>query len=155
VEGESGGRPSLLKFDLRAIPPGSRVISATLDLTITAVSRERQCEAYMVSRPWVESQATWIEFSAGRRWEVSGARGSQDRGMQLLARFSPVRGVVSVPLTDAGIAAVQRWINSDGANHGLLLQTTDRASEFTFHSREAGTASLRPKFTVNFLPAVK
>ena len=105
VEGESGGRPSLLKFDLRAISPGSRVISASLDLTVTAVSRERECEVYMIARPWVESQATWIEFSSGRRWEIPGARGSQDRGTQLLANFRPVRGVVSIPLNDAGIAA--------------------------------------------------
>lgn len=155
VEGESGGRPALLLWDLRAIPPGSRVISASVELTVTSVSGDRECEAYTASRPWVESRATWMEFASGRRWEAPGAKGEEDRGSQAVARFKPVRGVTRIPLNDAGVAIVQRWINSDGANHGLILQMTDQVSEFTFHSREAGTPSVRPKLTVNFLPAIR
>jgi hypothetical protein len=155
VEGEAGGRPALLQWDLRQIPPGSQVISVSLALTVTSVSGNRECEAYMLSRPWVESQANWIEYSSNRRWEVPGGKGLQDRGSQVLARFKPVRGVINVPLNEAGLAAVQRWVNSDGSNHGLLLQMTDRASEFTFHSRESENAIQRPKLTVNYRPAVK
>src|SRR5258708_14911876 len=134
VEGESGGRPALVQFDTRAIPPGSRVISVTVELTVASVSRQRECEAYPITRPWAENQATWLEFASGRRWEIPGAKGSQDRGTQLLAHFKPARGVVNIPFNETGIAAVQRWVNSDDSNHGLLLQMTDRASEFTFHS---------------------
>ncbi len=155
VDGESSGRPALLQWDLREIPPGSRVISASLDLTVTSVSPGGECEAQMLSRPWVESQATWIEFASGRRWEVPGGRGGRDRDSQVLAHFKPVRGLLSIPLNDAGLTIVQRWINSADSNHGLILKMSNPAGEFSFHSRESGIASKRPKLTVSYSPAIK
>jgi hypothetical protein len=155
VEGESGGRPALLSWDLRQIPPGSKVISVSLALNVIDVSGDRECEAYMLTRPWVESQANWVEYASSRRWEVPGGKGGQDRDSRILARFQPARGVVTIPLNETGVAVVQRWVNSDGSNHGLLLKMTDRVSEFTFYSRESDIASQRPKLTVNYRPAVK
>jgi hypothetical protein len=155
VDGESGGRPALLQWDLREIPPGSRLVSASLTLTVTSITGDREYEAYAVFRPWVESQANRIEYSSNRRWEVPGGKGSQDRGSRVLARFKPMRGAVALPLNEAGLAAVQRWVNSADSNHGLLLETTDRAGEFSFHSRESEIASYRPRLTVSYRPPTK
>jgi len=150
VDGESGGRPALLQWDLRQIPPGSRLISASLTLTITSVSRDREYEVFALSRPWIESQANWVEYSPGRKWEIPGGKGSKDRGAQVLARFRPQQGTLVIPLNGMGLTAVQRWINSTDTNHGLLLQGLDPAGEFSFRSRETGLPIDRPKLTVSY-----
>lgn len=155
VDGESGGRPALLRWDLREIPPGSRLVSASLTLTVTSITGDQEYESYAVLRPWIESQATWIESSSSRRWEVPGGKGVQDKGTRVLARFKPVRGAVTVPLNEAGLTAVQRWVNSTDSNFGLLLQATDLAGEFSFHSRESETPSHRPRLTVSYRPPTR
>ncbi len=150
-EGEHEGRPALLKWDLRLIPPGSRLISVSLEITVTDVSREREVVATAVSRRWEEMQATWLEYAAGRRWEAPGGKGSQDRDSRVLARFKPTRGTLSIPFNETGLAAVQRWVNSPDTNRGFLLEMADRG-EFTFDSRESSTAAHRPRLTVTYTP---
>jgi hypothetical protein len=152
---EHADRPVLLEWDLRAIPPGSRISSVTLELTVTDASRDREAEAYALSRPWVENQANWMEYASGRRWESPGARGSRDRdSSQVLARFKPARGTLLIPFTEAGLGFFQRWVNSPDSNRGLILQMAGRPGEFTFHGRGSSTPSARPKLTVTFYPSL-
>jgi len=149
---EHSERPVLLQWDLRAIPPGSRVASVVLEIVVTDASRDREAGAYALLRPWNESQANWMEYSSGRRWESPGARGSRDRDSQVLARFKPARGPLTIPLTAAGLGIVQRWVNSPDSNRGLLLQMLGRPGEFTFHARGSSTPEARPRLTVTFYP---
>ncbi|HLY74742.1 MAG TPA: DNRLRE domain-containing protein [Planctomycetota bacterium] len=150
--GEHPDRPVLLQWDLRAIPPGSRLSSVTLELVVTDASRDREAEAHALLRPWVESQANWMEYASGRHWESPGARGSRDRDTQVLARFKAARGAITIPFSEAGLGFVQRWVNSPDSNRGLLLQMAGPSGEFTFHGRGSSTPSARPKLTVTFYP---
>jgi len=152
VEGSSepGGRPTLLRWDLGEIPPGSEIVSAEFSITVISVSRERVYEVYALARPWSESEVTWRDSAAGRPWQVAGAKGSEDHGAATLARFTPKRGALTVKLEGPGLDAVRSWVDRPVANYGLLLSATDRGGEFYAHSREAELPATRPKLTITY-----
>jgi len=154
VEGspEAGGRPTLLQWDLREIPAGTRILSVEIGITVTSVSRDRAYEAYAVTQPWNESEVTWLEYADGRRWELPGGKGPRDHAAVPLLRFTPRRGTQSMALTGPGIEAVQSWVDRPESNHGMILLTTDRSGEFYAHSREWDVATARPKLTVTYRP---
>jgi len=116
----------LLKFDVSAIPPGSRVASAYLNLYVPPElgpdEYREPCRfaAYCVKRDWVAEEATWNQASAGEPWEVPGCDGATDRCQTFEANeVGETTGTgkwVDVPVT----SVVQKWI--DGQNHGLILR---------------------------------
>ncbi|HYE99730.1 MAG TPA: DNRLRE domain-containing protein [Planctomycetota bacterium] len=149
VEGsdEPGGRPSLLRWDVSAVPRGSRVVSARVELSVRNTSQGMTCEIRAAERPWSEIEANWGQAAEGRPWQVLGARGAEDRGEKVLGSFTPARGTVAVEL-DA--AVVQRWVDDPSRNHGLVLTTRDRTSEFYFEAREVAKAERRPRLVVTY-----
>jgi hypothetical protein len=157
VEGSSepGGRPTLLRWDVREIPAGSEVVSAEVTITVTSVSRDRAYDVYACARPWVEEEVTWSRYAAGLPWEAPGGKGAADRGAMPLGRFTPKRGAVTFSLGEPGLRAVQSWVDRPAENYGIILLATERTGEFYAHSREAEPPAGRPKLTITYRPPAK
>lgn len=147
---DAGGKPTLLRWDLREIPPGSAVSSVSITLGMASVSREEAYVVHALQRPWVEIEATWLEYAAGKPWGSPGGKGPDDRGSPVLARFVPVRGAFTFDLSPDGVKVVQGWVDAPVSNRGFILLSTTDQGEFYAHSREAETPSSRPKIAVTF-----
>jgi hypothetical protein len=150
----TGGKDAyvLLKWDVTAIPSGSTVQSAKVKFYVTNASTQTY-EFYALNRAWVETQATWNLAATGSSWSVPGAKGSTDRGSTVRGTVTATAtGAVTVTLNSSGVSLVQSWVNSPSSNHGFLLADSANADSLQFASREATTASQRPRLEVTYVP---
>jgi len=103
---------SLIKFpdfigpSAGQVTPGSTVVSATLEFTITNPSGGTQL-LYQLTEAWTESGATWHAFT------VPGSPAVKGSGIS----FTAALGVVRVNIT----AIVQNWVKNGDANFGLFI----------------------------------
>ena len=149
----SSGIAALLKWDVSAIPTGSIVASAAIELNVTDPTAQ-DYEVYALQRAWDELSATWQQFANGQSWSGTGAGGVGDHGTEPFGSLSaPSNGTIRINLNDAGVAAVQSWINNADSNFGVILKDYLAADAAAISSRETSIAAQRPKLTVNFTPA--
>ena len=150
----------LLQFDLRQIPNGSTVNSASLSL-YTFSGSGATVEAHRLTSDWTEGTATsascdssgasWTNRNPSVGWTVAG--GDYD---------STAAATVSDPggnprwdaLSGSGMTnLVQGWLNGSYANLGVLLKHASEsgAPSIAYVSNDYSTsAALRPKLTVNY-----
>jgi hypothetical protein len=130
---------AMLKWDVSAIPTGSVVTAAAIELNITNSTSDNY-EVYALQRAWDELSTTWQQFAdgGGTGTEVLGQLGSASTG------------TYRVKLTDAGVAAVQAWINDPTSNYGIIVKDDSASDNVAFSSSESKTAALRPKLIVNY-----
>ncbi len=142
---------ALLGWDVSAIPAGSIVTSARLELNITNATSDNY-EIYALQRAWDELSATWEQAAAGTPWSTSGGSGSGDHSTTVLGQLAASStGAYQLALNAAGLAAVQSWVNDPSTNHGLIFQDYDNATNgLDFSSRETSNASQRPKLVVTY-----
>lgn len=164
----SVGRP-LLKFDLRDIPVGAIVDSATLQLTSvgsTNGQQSRQINLYRATRAWREgtaggggvcngSGATWNEADFGQSWTTP-LGGDFD---PTLIDSEPAKSRAAT-ITDSFTvkSLVQQWVDGDAPNHGMLLKYSSETIPtsgvwfFEYYADDAGSAdaSRRPKLEVTY-----
>jgi len=123
-------------------------------VTITLNVFNKSNDIYQVcemKRNWVESRATWKVYSSGNTWQTPGALGSNDRGNTALDTFAPSsKGLYNIILNSDGVALVQSWVDNPTSNHGFIIANGSATDGGDFDSREASTASTRPKLTVRF-----
>jgi hypothetical protein len=142
---------TLLKWDLSAIPPGSVVISATIQLHVTNASTE-EFELYRMIRDWSEVDATWSEADLGVPWEAPGAAGPNDHGFSVRGVIQAgAAGPVKITLGPEGVTAVQAWVDGPSVNYGFILCDGGNSDGLAFASRETATPSQRPTMTVTFM----
>ncbi len=142
LEAGGHGLAALLRWDLSAVPPGSRVESASVVLGgARNFPPDGALRFYDVVRPWVEAQVTWREFS----------RGGHDRADIPVGTLAPADGHRAVGRLD--VAVVQRWIDSPASNHGIRL-AAEGARDWTagFASREAPDPATRPALVLTWFP---
>jgi Planctomycete extracellular len=143
----------LFKWNISAIPTGSIIVSAAIELNVTATTKDTY-KAYALQRAWDELSATWQRYAAGQNWATAGANGSGDHGSAVLGTFTaPAKGISRITLNSAGIAAVQGWVNNPAANYGIILQDYTVSDGADFSTSEATNAALRPKLMINYTPA--
>lgn len=140
---------SLIKFNLSALPDGAIISSAVLSLTITAENSDnvRTCRVYRQKRTWVETQATWNNYSSGNSWQTAGGFGADDCEQTDIgsASFSAsetagtVKDFSLTPITKAGLDLGNGW---------LLKMDTETNDENDFRSSNGVTAGDRPKLGV-------
>jgi hypothetical protein len=141
---------ALLRWDVSAIPTGSIVVSAAIDLYVTNTSKQNY-EAYALNKAWDELSATWQRYITGSNWQSPGANGSTDKNSTVLGQLNATSsGIQRIQLNAAGIAAVQAWINDPNSNFGLILQDYTASDGVDFYSSETSTASRRPKLVINY-----
>lgn len=114
---------ALLYFPVREkIPANARIVSARLKLYSGARNRSSAIllRAYMLRRPWEESEATWHKATSAVDWEKPGALGASDRLMQAVGEttFNDVYSWVGIDVT----AAVKEWVSGTGENYGFIVQ---------------------------------
>jgi hypothetical protein len=140
-----GMETSVLRWDVSAIPPGSRVLSAELTLYVTGMLTAPGWRIHELRRPWDEATATWK-----LPWQAPGAQGEGDRG-RLAASFAPLStGSITVTLNEA---VVQQWIN--GPNFGLVLVPAGSSAKWGLEARETEKPERRPRLSVTFLPPIR
>jgi len=154
VDGDDGtGKDvyALLRWGSLTIPTGSTVKSVTLTLNVTNPTSGTY-ELYALKRNWVETGATWNQYASGSNWLIAGAKGTSDRGTTVLGTITaPAIGKRTIILNAAGIALVQSWVNSPSTNNGIIIADLIVADGVIFDSRNALTASNRPKLTVTYV----
>ena len=134
---------ALVRFDLSAIPPTSRVASAALRFDISG--RYAGIDLYAVLESWSETSATWNRRTAGAMWTTPGV-GAGSRDAQPLASLADGDGQHFLALPTA---LVETWIASPAMNFGLAIDAsgTDNAvvedESVHFVARE-GASGMRP-----------
>ena len=129
----------VLRWDIAAIPPGSKVQSAVVVLQRSARS-EPPYTAHSIRRAWNETDVAWQTLSADR---LSAALGSA----------IPVNGAEIVfPLNAEGLSLVQSWIDAPASNFGILLAAPRNSSGMKAHARESSEAAKRPRLVVTYTP---
>ena len=144
---------SLFRWDVSAIPTGSTIVSAAIELNAVS-STNGNFEVYALQRAWDEISATWNRYSSSGNWTTAGANGAGDHSTTVLGQFAPpAKGINRITLNAAGVAAVQSWINTPAANFGVILKDYAISDGVSISSSEASSASLRPKLIINYEPA--
>lgn len=145
---------ALMRWNVTAIPPLSVVTSAELSVDVFQdIAPGAAIELYEVKRDWDEGSATWQEARSGIPWEVAGARGTTDRGADVLGALGPADAGTrsAAQFGDAGLALVQRWIDGPANNLGVVIQDFGGLDELGFRSREASVSTLRPVLRITVL----
>ena len=128
----------LLRWDLSAVPAGSKVQSATLILKVSMPS-EPPYALHAMKRGWTEADATWQTVSA-------------DKGAVLLGSAIPGPSEFTIPLNAEGVAAVQSWIDAPATNFGFMMTAPNNSSGMKAHARESSDAGKRPRLVVTYTP---
>jgi len=125
----------LLRFDLRRIPVGAAVSSATLTLSYNATSATPgQINAYRVTRDWAEGTAgypstcngtgaDWREARAGVAWSTAGGDYTTTVQGSVPTKARTAAGTDTFTLT----GLVQSWANASTPNLGVLLRLADES----------------------------
>jgi hypothetical protein len=144
---------ALLRWDLSAIPPGSKIIGASITLTVTSETSKDQFELYEITRPWAEGEATWNIAAAGMPWGQPGASAATDRGSTVLGLVSGlVTGAITNELNADGRVVLEAWVNNPASNHGFIIQNYSSATDsLGLRSSEYKTAD-RPILTISYIP---
>jgi RHS repeat-associated protein len=161
----------LLAFDLRDVPAGASVSSASMTLWYPSSSAptnltNRQINLHRVTRAWTEGSGTypgqcngsgadWNETQGGVHWGAGGAdydaTADASVGPKSHATSNGLPGADSFTVT----SLVQEWVNGT-PNHGVLLKLGDDATiptdnpYFDYYPDDAADASWRPRLTVTY-----
>ena len=162
-------RRALIRFDLSGVPPGSRVLSSSIQLFVVRARDEHALSLHRILAGWGEGAANGGDAGVGapaqpgdatwshRIWPTT--RWSQ-RGGDFVATASATRGVGFGPAsytfasTPTLVADVQAWIQNPGSNHGWMVIGDDTGLQNAkrLASRQAGTASARPTLVLTVQP---
>lgn len=149
------GKPdeaSLFRWDISAIPLGSIIVSAAIELNALSTTKGN-FEVYALQRAWEEISATWNQFAAGKTWGAAGANGAGDHGSAVLGQLAPTQtGMHRIAFNGAGVAAVQAWVNDAAKNYGIIVKDYAVSDGVSITSSEAATAALRPKLVIDYRP---
>jgi len=137
----------LIRFDLTGhIPPGSRIASVALRLSIVKVpslGADSTFELRRVLQPWNETEATWNRSAMNAPWSAPGGAAPTDFSDTASAAQSVAgRGNYTFASTTNLIADLQSWVDNSDANFGWIVLTRLEDVEKTarrFASREGPT----------------
>jgi ferric-dicitrate binding protein FerR (iron transport regulator) len=132
----------LLKWDVSAVPAGSRVLSAGLTVHTTD-KVARGVEAFELKRPWAEAPDAFLARG--------GVRLNSFVGAKVLGVLMPGRdGEHAIPLGVDGVALIQSWVESPSANHGVVLMDVAKPDQIVTDAPDLPRAPKRPRLTVTF-----
>ncbi|HYT10232.1 MAG TPA: Ig-like domain-containing protein, partial [Mycobacteriales bacterium] len=151
---------TLIRFDLKDIPRGSSITSASMSLWKIASNAAATVSAYRVSRDWVEGSygcfngATWYTAANGVNWTANGGDYDQTAVTSRSVPAGEAEGWHNFTIT----SAAQAWVNGDKPNLGLLLRLSDESgtvkNDIDYASSDrtgpATEISHRPKLAVTY-----
>lgn len=163
-------RRALVRFDLSAIPAGSRVMSASLDFFVVRARDEHNTSLHRILAAWGEGASNGGDAGVGAPAQPGDATWSHriwpgtlwaQRGGDFVATVSAVRSVGFGPAsytfdsTPALVADVQGWLQNPASNHGWIMIGDDQGIQNAkrIASRNSSTPSARPTLVLSVQPA--
>lgn len=152
---QGANQRSMIAFDIEALPPGARIVSASLDLWANSVQTPGTVEVFRVTSDWTEGScqggggctadgATW-DFSDGTTyWDTPG--GDIDPDPVASRHVDAADSWHAFDVTDP----VSAWARGDLPNYGFMLQSVGIANP-QFDSSDGTTPAQHPKLTVEYL----
>jgi len=151
---------ALIAFDLKDIPAGASVTSATMSLWKIASNAAATVNVFRVTRDWVEGTsgcfngATWYTAANGVNWTTNGG----DHDPALVASRSVAAGETAGWHDYTVTSVAQGWVSGDKPNHGLLLRVVDESRavlnnmEFTTSDAVSSATDIahHPKLAVSY-----
>jgi RHS repeat-associated protein len=154
---------SLLSFDLRDIPAGASVASATLSTHLeSSPTGSLTVGVHRATAGWTEGTsdwgdctgdgASWAHRSGGVPWTSPGGDYVATPAATKAHTASDLPGWDSFDVS----SIVRGWVGGSSPNHGFLLRATDetvslnKSAWLSYHSDDHGQASLRPKLAVTY-----
>jgi YD repeat-containing protein len=154
---------SLLNFDLRDIPAGASVASATLSAHLeSSPTGSLTVGVHRATAGWTEGTsdwgdctgdgASWAHRSGGVRWTTAGGDYVATAAATKSHTASDVPGWDSFDVS----SIVSSWVGGGSPNHGFLLRATDetvtqnKSAWLSYYSDDYGQPSLRPKLAVTY-----
>ena len=143
---------SLLRFDLSAIPAGTVVDSAWLEVYASGWGgTDITLDAFRILREMQPSEATWNQARAASPWAGPGCNAApQDRSdvPEVTITTSSIYRWYSLDVT----ALARDWASGNLANNGVLLRaaSTTTSGTFYFASSQHSSASLRPRLVLTY-----
>jgi hypothetical protein len=146
----------LIKFDLTAIPAGSYITAATLQMYEHQANDDAGLGTWLINvhrvlRDWVSAQATWNVYSTGNSWGTAGASSITDRvaaaSSSLLMDSTAANAFVSwTGLEDD----VQGFIDATYPNYGWLLMapTAEGTGARSYNAFWAADNGILPKMII-------
>jgi hypothetical protein len=125
------------------------VTAATIRLYVLNSSIE-SFNLYPANRSWVSSQATWTNATSTQTWQVSGARGSLDRGASIQSFTPSALGTLILTLGSSGRALVGSWLMNPASNHGIVIGHSSHVDEFRIASFDHADVSKRPMLIYDY-----
>jgi spore coat protein A len=161
-------RRALVEFDLaQAIPPGSTVTSAVLELVVTRTQTgDTRLELHRLTAAWGEGSthapgeggggtpaavgdATWSDrVFASTPWTTSGGDFFASPSATTMVGD---QGTIAKWQDPALVDDLQRWLADSTTNFGWIILSPDNGPAKRFGSRE-GPSGGRPQLTVTFEP---
>lgn len=144
---------ALMAWDISAIPQGSVVVSAAIELFVVNSTKDSY-EIYALEQAWEELAATWFQFSSGRSWSEVGADGAADADSTPIGYLTANQiGFRQMALNQAGLDLVQAWIDDPAQNYGIIFKDYLNGNDnVEVSSSEVSIAKYRPKLVVTYLP---
>ena len=153
----SSSQRGLIRFDLRQIPTGSQVSSATLSLWTFQDGGGRTIKLHRATSDWTEGSGTGSCDASGSSWK------DRQPNLPWSAEGGDFDPTAAASFTSSGsaphwetaslTALVQDWIGASKPNLGLIVkqETETGAPALTWTSDEySGSAALRPKLEITY-----
>lgn len=154
-------RWSLVKFDLSSIPAGSAISAAALSLWLSIEDSASNVTVgiYRCKRIWTELGCTWNKYDGSNAWAAAGGWHANDQdqtSMGDLAHTSTEALGEKQWELDQGVGDYSKLEAMVGnspvfTNNGFYVYHGDLSdSEYTYRSRDYGTAGERPKLVIAY-----
>lgn len=146
----------LLRFDLQNQAPSGAVLrQATLGLYVVRRSNDANwvdVAPYLLRRPWLENEATWLRASNAQAWAIPGANSIPlDR---LGTALDTQRLAQSAVWAEFDVtAAAAQWLSAPAQNQGLILIGGAASGNvaYSFAARDYADVTLRPRLALTYL----
>ncbi len=136
----SQARRALIQFGLSAIPSGSVINSATLEMYATSATGSNTIELHRITSSWSEGSVTWESQPSFDSSATSTLSGINSTGWKVWDVKSLIEGYLSGTFTNCGFL-----LKSQTETGAQLISTT-------FASRENSNTSQRPVLRINYTP---
>ncbi len=141
---------ALVRFDVSAVPSGSDVSSAVLELYATGWGgADITLGAYYITRTVSLCEATWNRAKADLAWGLAGANNV----------LTDRRAVPESTLTTFGVprwyrlditSVAQGWVDGSLANNGVLIRAAYSLSSLYFAGSQNSSVSSRPRLIITY-----
>jgi hypothetical protein len=149
---------SLIKFDLSVIPVHARIFRADLTLMISAdrSSSSGNFRIFRVLRDWVETEATWQNWSSGNAWTGVGCSGEgTDFNISIWASLAFGNAESGAKTWSLDLALFSKMVRREFPNYGWLIESdTQNNDAYQFRSSDYGVAADRPKLEIEYISGV-